>query len=576
MKPRLLLFVCASGLLLAAHAPAAPLPADAKNPAGPIITLQTKSIDHLLGKFKQGARNFLRDAIHKEFEKEVLSKIDLSFIKGIDTQKPLGLYANFDAGLMNGDFSKSSVIALVPVSDEKDFLALLEKIQLKAEKKGDGYTFPIPNAPVEGSLLFSNGYAYIGVSGDKFELKSLLDPKEVIDAKETAALVLRIRIDRIPDDLKKAGMNFMDSMLEMAKQGGVPEEAKEILGDYLALITRWTKMGMEDGKEIAYRLDFDPKAGAFAIECSVDPKKGSRLARSFTDLKPTKNDFTGIIGDDSAGHLLIQTPLFVSEVQSMLLKAVDLAEKKANTNLEKDAPPAVHDMVKEAFTTVRRTLKNGNLDFAASMRGPDKKDQYTAVGAFSLKDTAALEKAIKAGLNVAPKEVIDTIKVDAFKVGDVNVHEIMVGGKLPPPAQKIFGKSNIYVALAPEAVFVTFGADGKKLMEEVLSQKQSPKPAPLVHMEVSGKRLVSLIKALASEPGPGDEKASAIFEMLGKMDRLPVFSLKIEGGDRLVMREEIGLLPIIGLFRTTGHVASAPAQRADPKAAPPAVKKIVE
>ena len=61
--------------------------------------------------------------------------------------------------------------------------------------------------------------------------------------------------------------------------------------------------------------------------------------------------------------------------------------------------------------------------------------------------------------------------MDLFKVGDVNVHELAASSEVTPNAQKVFGKSDVYVALAPEALFITFGPQGKELIKEALSVK---------------------------------------------------------------------------------------------------------
>jgi hypothetical protein len=181
-----------------------------------------------------------------------------------------------------------------------------------------------------------------------------------------------------------------------------------------------------------------------------------------------------------------------------------------------------------------------------------------------LKDTAALEKSLKAALKVAPKEVAEMIKVDAFKVGAINVHSVAVGDKLPPEAQKIFSKASIYLALTPNAVFVTFGAQGEAMMKDVLTQKLAPKPAPLLQADISGKRMMPLLKSAGV---PLDGESGAVLEKLGKMDRISVYTVKLEGGDKLSVRYEMGLVPILSLMVTRFGQAQAVPQLE--KAVPP-------
>jgi hypothetical protein len=167
------------------------------------------------------------------------------------------------------------------------------------------------------------------------------------------------------------------------------------------------------------------------------------------------------------------------------------------------------------------------------------------VGAFSLKDTAALEKSLKAALKLAPKEAAELIMVDAFKVGEVNVHQFVLGDKIPPEPQKIFGASSVYLAFAPDAAFIAFGPQGEATMKEVLTQKAGPKPASLLQVDISGKRLMPLLKSAGV---PIDGAAGPFVEKLAKIDRLSVLTIKLEGGDKLVFRQEVGLTPLLGLM----------------------------
>jgi hypothetical protein len=258
---------------------------------------------------------------------------------------------------------------------------------------------------------------------------------------------------------------------------------------------------------------------------------------------------------------LIQTPLFIDDVKTTLSKLIVVGSAEVNRQMKGDAPQEALDGFTEFFKTLRRTVDDGNLDLAASLRGPDKNDQFTAVGAFTLKDTAALEKSLKALLKVLPKHAADLFKADVFTVEGVNVHEIAVGELLPAEAEKIFSKSSVYVALAPNAVFATFGAQAKSMMKDVLTQKLTPKPAPLVHMEFSGKRIMQLWKH-AGAP----QQVLDYFGKFADVEHFPLFGVKVEGGNnKLVVRQEFGLL---SFFSSFGFAMAAPAQAPPPVVMP--------
>lgn len=572
MRTRLLMVACAVGLMSAPAASAAPSPLD-KNGTGPVLSVQVKPIDDLLGTVKEAAKNFLPDPLYKEFEKEALGKLDLKQIKGIDTKKPMGLYATLGPGLLEGDFSKSSVVALIPLTDEKDFLALLAKTELPVEKKDGYYTIALPNAPVEVTIRFLKGYAYIGIDPNKLDPKTLLDPKDVIDPKETAAIALHVRIDRLPKDVREAALDFLTKAGDALKMNEARGPEKEIVGEFLNAGLRWLKMGLEDGKNLSLKLDLDPKAGSLVIETSLEAKSATALAKLFNGMTSTRNAFGGIVGSDSAAHLLIQTPLFVEDFQKLLDKTLDWGIREVEANFGGNEPKEVKDLALEALKTLQRTVKGGTLDLAASLRGPDKNDQYSAIGAITLKDTAALEKALKAAMKIVPPKEAARFKLDAFKIGNVNVHEIAIGDDLPMEAQKIFGKSNVLVALSPNGAFVSFGPQGKKLLEEALTGKLEPKAAPLVHAEASPRRLLPLFKASGA---PIDGEMKPLFEKLGKMDRLGIYSLKVEGGsDKLVIRQEIGAMIFGAATFYLGARAESTFENVQPKVkvVPPVEKK---
>jgi hypothetical protein len=564
MNARLPLLAFALGLLLSPSTQAAPVPSDPKNQSGPTVALQVKSIDEFTDRLKTTMKSFLPEAPYKEFEKEMQDKIDA--LKGIDTKRPFAVYAVLGDGLFQGDFAKSSLVALVPVTGEKEFLELIAKKELPVEKEGDVYVVTLPNFPLKPALRFIKGYAFISISGEKLDPRLLLEPQDVIDAKETAAAVLRVRVDRIPQNLKQNAVEFVAEEFEAIKklEVGAPERDLGVL--VLDIGLRWLKLGIDDGKELIVRADLDAKTGAFLIEKSIEAKPGSALAKTYAKWKPTTNEFAGLVGPDAAAHVFAQAPLYSDELREAAGKFGEVLGKMAQWTIGNGAPPEVRTAVTECFAALGRTVKDDRLDLAAALRGPDKNDQYTAIGAVSAKDTAAFEKALKDLLKVAPKEVTDKVKIDAFKVGDVSVHEIVVGDELPPEAQKIFTKSSVFIAFAPNAVYASFGAQAREALKEAVLAKRSPKPAPIVAIEFSGKRLLPLIKKTKA---PLDGPEGDFLKRLTAKDRINVYSIKCEGGERFVVRMEYGYLPIMGYF-LVGRSSEKAFQQVAPQAVPAA------
>lgn len=243
MKPYLLVLAFVAAPLFAATTAAAPIPADSKN-AGPAIIVQMKSFDQLLDVAKTSAKKFLAAPIYKEFETQVIKGLDPNFLAGIDTKRPAAFYTTIGEGLMTGDFSKSSAVALVPITNEKEFIATLVRLGFKPEQKGDIWTLPVPNSPIDSTLQFKKNYAYISLSTVKLDVKSLLDPAEVVNDKETAAFVVRLLIDRVPDELKKGGLEFLAQAAGMTKALEMPPEERDLLDDATRTGLRWLKTGI--------------------------------------------------------------------------------------------------------------------------------------------------------------------------------------------------------------------------------------------------------------------------------------------------------------------------------------------
>jgi hypothetical protein len=578
MKQYALILVSLSCLLFATDGRAAPVPAENKNAIKPTLTLQVNSIDELLGSLKTTVKTFFPEFVQKDFEREIFPALDPSRIPGVAVNRPFGLYATIGEGLIDGDYSKTSVVALIPIADEKAFLGLLEKSQLPAQKDGDAYSISLPNAPLKVTLRFQYGYAYFTASSEKIDLKTLLQPKGFFDEAEKAALTLRIWPDRLPNDLKKNAKTWF-SQIENFLSANSARPPAAIGGEFglvrqeLLLMTLTGLFGLGgqemlllaliigpapvvkmvlDGEadEIGLRLNLDAKTGIFSNEIVIEPKKGTAAAKWARELKPTKNEFAGIVGADSAANLLIQTPLFSELVKTSF---DSFAKKGAKFVADSDLPKEVQTAAAEGFKALRRSIAEEKLDLAASLRGPDADGQFSAVAAVSLKDTSELEKSLRAVVPVVPKEIKDLIKLDAFKVNGVAVHEIAVGEIMPPDAKKVFGKSSVYVATAPNAVFISFGAQGKSIITEALTNQAGAKPAPLTQIEISGKRLVSLFKSLGAP-----EEAIKLLEGPHKNERQLALAIKFEGGERIVSRLEVGLAPLFAIMPKAGKTATAP------------------
>src|SRR5436853_6975523 len=154
-----------AALLLPLAAAALPARAADAAPAAPAVLVQIKSVDGLLADARYLAALAGQEEAFKQLDKALPQWVGPKGLAatGIDTKRPIGLYGVVDPQLPN-----SQAVLLVPVADEKEFVAFLNLVagmvpNVKTEiKKGDDgiYTVSV-GAPIEGYFTIADGYAYV-------------------------------------------------------------------------------------------------------------------------------------------------------------------------------------------------------------------------------------------------------------------------------------------------------------------------------------------------------------------------------------------------------------------------------
>src|SRR6266481_1327308 len=93
----------------------------AQNKSAPTVTLRVNSIDGILNDAKFLAKEIGKENEASQFEQLIQSQIGPKGLFGIDTKRPIGLYAKVSADL----FSSASVL-LLPIADQEALLKQLE------------------------------------------------------------------------------------------------------------------------------------------------------------------------------------------------------------------------------------------------------------------------------------------------------------------------------------------------------------------------------------------------------------------------------------------------------------------
>ena len=265
-------------LLFAAPLAAAPRPG--AKAEGPAVVGQARSMHDLLEMTKTLVKNVAGDELYKQFEEHALPNLDFKKVPGIDPKRPFGLY-----GILDPDLAKCRGVLLIPTPGEKDFLDMLTQFEIPFNKGKEPGTIEFvtpPDVPFSIFGRFHKDYAYIAFGGaDVLDLKTILDPQDVINDKEKAPLYLALRLDRMPVTTKKALVGLLRENTDKLHETIQEPELKEAFTSARNLALRWLKELCDDGKELAFRVEADTKTGDVFVEMTVDGVAKSPMAEAF-------------------------------------------------------------------------------------------------------------------------------------------------------------------------------------------------------------------------------------------------------------------------------------------------------
>jgi hypothetical protein len=489
----------------------------AAKPGKPALLLRLAPLDQL-----KGDLGYLADLVGqgekaRQFVKTIDSKIGKNGLEGVDPKKPLGLYAWVGAQGID-----SQVVLLLPISDQKAFLGLLENLEIKGEKGDDGvYTANVEKVPAPVYYRFANDYVYV-TARDKEVLDKdrLLAPAAVLPAGGVGLLSLTVNIDRIPNELKELALGNLDNQFADAKDKEVPNETETQKKFRMAMIDETGKAIrslFQNGGDTSMRVDLDRKTGDLALTVSVEGKPGSSLAESFQQMGQVKSITAGLLRKDAAmnGELNVRLPEKVREQLGPVLK--DL-EKQA---LAKAADKDQRDVIASLIEAVMPTLKAAELDAAFNLNGPGADGLYTLVSGVKVKNGENLEKTFRKQAVKDPK----VVKLDVDKAGEISIHRV-TPKKTDENARKAFGDNPMYLAFRDDVMLLAAGDKGLGALKEALTI--APTTGKVMELQVAVARLAPL-----GEDKDAPKIARKVFGDDKDSDRVRV---TLEGGKALKFR----------------------------------------
>jgi hypothetical protein len=513
-----------------------------EEPVDPVLVAQVKPLADLLTTAKEVARKFatpqLGDRASPEtarrIEQAVASVLGKDWRKAIDERKPAVVYA-----VPAADLSHSAVVLLLPVKSAEEFLRLLAGLGIQPERNDDGsHRFTPPGLPLPVYFRFADGYACASLNSARpLAAGRLLSARRLFDARESSAAVVRLHVDRVPKEVKGLVLSHLQKGIEEGTRadvtGGpevVKQNVKQLGADALAL----ARMGVLDGKELIVRLDLDARTGVVSSVLRLTALPRSRFAEAIAGLRPTPSVAAGLLSGQSVAWVRVKTWL-PTQVGHVLMAGVRAGTGEAAGMFPDAQSRRAFERLVEAL---RPTVEANSLDAAVSLRGPTKQQRYAVVAGLRLKDSAAVQRALRDFHKALPENAPGRqLQLDADTIGTVKVHRLALGAALPAPAKAVFGADDVWLAFREDALLLALGAGAKGQLREALASRQQPLPPVAVEAQADSKQAAGLVARL-------DERNAAkiheYFALAG--DRLEVLHLSLSGGESLRVRAAVNVL----------------------------------
>lgn len=501
---------------------------DGKSPS---VIVRLRSIDGLLSDVL-----YLAKSAGKEEEARQLDGFLQAFItekeglKGIDTKRSLGFYS-----ILSADVISSSNVVLVPIANEKAFLEFLDVLNQKAKKDKDGiYTVSPDGVPVSIHFRFANQYLYVTApEKDALAKTKLLDPTQVFSASETSLFSLAWNLDRVPEELRKIAASAVDNKLSEEQDKKVPNETdaqKAVRVQSLKEIAKQIGTVIDEGRQLAFKINVDQKARALSGELSLSGKAKSKLAKQIGELGDSKSVFADLKASDAAARFLLHVSLS-ADLRKALEPAID---EGIQAVLEKEKDEGRKAVAEKLLNAIKPSLKAGELDAGFTLIGPNKDQRYTFVGGIKLQKTKDIDAAFREVVKLAPERERDLIKFDAEKAGAVGIHRLDGQKAYPPEVRQVLGEQPFYLAFRGDSAWLAGGAEGLATLKEMLASR--PAAAPQFQLDVAFARLAPTLGIRGEERGKQINKAAKdVFTRAGD-DQL---SVVVAGGAQLQLRFSI-------------------------------------
>lgn len=495
----------------------------------PTVVVRLQSVDQMM-KSANFIANLITDEDTREQVKQAIDLVDSlkdpkNGIEGVDTTKPFGMYATLSA-----EITESPIVVLLPVANKDLFLNLLkQRAMLEVNEKDGVYSTTPEGSPFTVYFRFSKGYAWatINTPGNIAEDK-LPKPEAVLEGKPEHLVSVSLHVSRLPEEMRNLALGFVENALADAKDSPIPGEIKSLkpfVDSSIDEVAATVKSLLNETGDFSINLNVDSVSKEIAVELELTPVASTKLAKDILSISQNKSVVGGAIAGQKNAFSFVFSVTMAKALQKQFPTLVDdvLAEAK------KQAPAEVLEIAQPLIDALLPTLKEGQLDIGSTVVGPNKDQQYTSLTALKVKDGKKIERAVKDVVAKLDPNISALFELNAFKIGDHEVHVVKVADMLPLEAQAVLGKSDVMLAVRDDMLLITLGPDAKSVLKTALESK--PADVGIMNMTVSMSRFATLMADSADTPVEADalkKAAKTVFK--GKYTTGDAFTMSITGG----------------------------------------------
>jgi len=143
------------------------------------------------------------------------------------------------------------------------------------------------------------------------------------------------------------------------------------------------------------------------------------------------------------------------------------------------------------------------------------------------------EKAFRAVLKNAPKEIAECIQYEAVKIGDTKAHAVAIMDSMPEEIKKAFGEKNkLLVAFTKDAAYLAIGPDAAVRIEKAMALK--PAEAVGFNMVIHKEKFKPFATMMSGREFP--------LPLAAKNELIPVYRTDVYGGEGLHVKMHLGMM----------------------------------